>query len=336
MRAPLRNADMIPSALPLPISSPHMQVRFFAANALHQKIVAREIVELPPEAQAQLLSSLLSALHTDECSQKEILVKLSLALVALGLFFTKEEGKLKAMLLDNPAFLALRPRAALEFFLLLPQEWENAQQSMTRSAETRALQQLALLLPQVVSLIQSLLSSAEDQDMLSRSLRALAGWCKFGISISTLRTLPFYASVKELTASPTLSKPACELFVAAIKNTSYPSEPDETLLEIVDMLVALQPRYMEAAAQRNDDFCEGLASLARALVQRNGDLMASGRGATLHLAHFTLEMIAHPHKGISETAMEVYIDTYICMYVYTYIYIMYLYIYAYIYICQYV
>ena len=74
---------------------------------------------------------------------------MSLALVALGLIFTKEEGKLKAMLLDNPAFLALRPRAALEFFLLLPQEWDNSSSNMTRSAEQKALQQLALLLPQV-------------------------------------------------------------------------------------------------------------------------------------------------------------------------------------------
>ena len=62
---------------------------------------------------------------------------------------------------------------------------------------------------QVVSLIQSLLSSAENQEMLVRSLRALAGWCKFGISLSTLRTLPFYESIKELMRSPTLSKVCC-------------------------------------------------------------------------------------------------------------------------------
>ena len=54
----------------------------------------------------QLLVSILGALHSDACNQQEILTKLSLALVALGLFFSKDEGKLKAMLLDNPAFLA--------------------------------------------------------------------------------------------------------------------------------------------------------------------------------------------------------------------------------------
>ena len=53
----------------------------------------------------QLLVSILGALHSDACNQQEILTKLSLALVALGLFFSKDEGKLKAMLLDNPAFL---------------------------------------------------------------------------------------------------------------------------------------------------------------------------------------------------------------------------------------
>lgn len=234
-----------------------MQVRFFAANALHQKVHKNEVAELSQDSQAQLLGSLLSALNTDECSQQEILTKLSLALVALGLFFTKEDGKLKSMLLDNPAFLALRPRAALEFFLLLPQEWDEAsQRNMTRSGESKALQQLALLLPQVVSLMQSLLSSADNQDMLQRCLQALAGWCKFGISLSTLKTLPFYASVKELTRSPTLCKGACELFAAAIRTTSYPVESDDTLMEVVDDLVALQPLYMEAQAQRNDDFCE--------------------------------------------------------------------------------
>jgi hypothetical protein len=32
--------------------------------------------------------------------------------------------------------------------------------------------------------------------------------------------------------------------------------------------------------------------------------MTSGRGSTLQLAQFTLEMVAHPHKAVSETAME--------------------------------
>ena len=286
-------------------ASPHLQVRFFAANALHQKVVKGDAEQLPPDAQEHLLGSLLAALHSEHCGQQEILTKLSLALVALGLFFTKEDGKLKAMLLDNPAFMALRPRAALEFFFLLPQEWEaTSKKGMTRSAETKALQQLSLLLPQVVSLIQSLITSAEDQDMLLRCLQALAGWCKFGISVSTLRTLSFYPFIKELMRSPSLCKGACELFEAAIKTSSYPAEPDETLLEITDDLVALQPLYLEAKAQRNDAFCEGLALLARALVQRNATLMCSGRGSTLQLANLSLEMVGHPHKGISETAME--------------------------------
>jgi hypothetical protein len=238
-------------------SSPHTQVRFFAANALHQKIAMGDVQELPPDAQGQLLGSLLSSLHAEECSQQQVLTKLSLALVALGLFFTKEEGKLKAMLLDNPAFLALRPRAALEFFLLLPQEWDSVSaKSMTLSAESRALRQLSLLLPQVVSLIQSLLASAEDHEMLNRGLQAMAGWCKFGISLSAFRQLPFYASVKELLRSPTLCKGACELFEAAIKTTSYPAEPDEVLLEVVEDTLALQPLYMEAKSCRNDNFCE--------------------------------------------------------------------------------
>lgn len=54
----------------------------------------------------QLLASILGALHSDACNQQEILTKLSLALVAFGLFISKDEGKLKAMLLNNPAFLA--------------------------------------------------------------------------------------------------------------------------------------------------------------------------------------------------------------------------------------
>jgi hypothetical protein len=291
-------------------SSPHMQVRFFAANALHQKIVKGDVSELPLDAQAQLLGSILSALHKDECSQQQILTKLSLALVALGLYFTTEESKLKAMLLDNPAFLSLRPQAALEFFLLLPQEWdESSKRSMTRSAESRALQQLALLLPQVVSLIQSLLTSADNQEMLVRSLQALAGWCKFGITLSVLRTLPFYASVKELMRSPTLCKGACELFSAAIKTSSYPEEPEEMLLELVDDVVALQALFLEAKTARNDDFCEGVAVLARALAQRNAALICSGRGSTLELTQLTLEMVAHPHKGISEVAMEYWVRT---------------------------
>lgn len=238
-------------------SSPHTQVRFFAANALHQKVVKGDVQELPPEAQAQLLGSLLSALHAEECNQQQVLTKLSLALVALGLFFTREDGKLKTMLLDNPTFLALRPRAALEFFLLLPQEWDSVSaKNMTRSAETKALHQLSLLLPQVVALIQSLLASAEDQQMLYRGLQAMAGWCKFGISLSSLRQLPFYNSVKELLKSPTLCKGACELFEAAIKTTSYPVEPDEVLLEVVEDTLSLQQLFMEAKSCRNDNFCE--------------------------------------------------------------------------------
>jgi hypothetical protein len=48
-----------------------MQVRFFAANALHQKVVKGDVAELPPEAQAQLLTSLLSALHTGRHFQSQ-------------------------------------------------------------------------------------------------------------------------------------------------------------------------------------------------------------------------------------------------------------------------
>ena len=44
--------------------------------------------------------------------------------------------------------------------------------------------------------------------------------------------------------------------------------------------------------------------VARALVQRNGNLMCSGQGSTLQLAQLTLEMVGHPNKGISELAME--------------------------------
>ena len=49
---------------------------------------------------------------------------------------------------------------------------------------------------------------------------------------------------------------------------------------------------------------QGPAVLARALIRRNAPLITSGRGSTLQLAQFTLEMVAHPHKGISEMAME--------------------------------
>ena len=49
---------------------------------------------------------------------------------------------------------------------------------------------------------------------------------------------------------------------------------------------------------------QGPALLARALIRRNASLITSGRGSTLQLAQFTLEMVAHPHKGISEMAME--------------------------------
>ena len=44
----------------------------------------------------------------------------------LGLQLTKTEGQLKAMMLDNPNFLSLQPEIALEFFLLLPQEWDRS------------------------------------------------------------------------------------------------------------------------------------------------------------------------------------------------------------------
>ena len=74
-------------------------------------------------------------------------------------------------------------------------------------------------------MIQSLLSSAENQEMLLRSLQALAGWCKFGISLSNLRTLPFYNSVIELTRSPTLCKGACELLEVSQRLSEPAGDP---------------------------------------------------------------------------------------------------------------
>ena len=40
-----------------------MQVRFFAANALHQKVSKGDVQELPPDAQTQLLSAEISLVN---------------------------------------------------------------------------------------------------------------------------------------------------------------------------------------------------------------------------------------------------------------------------------
>jgi len=134
------------------LRSAEANVRFFAANAVHIKVKA-EGDELPPDTLPWLLNTLLAAMQTPECAQPNILTKLCLAVVALGLHLAQEPGKIQSTLLDSPSFLSLSPAPALEFFLLLPQEWDRI--SLTKRRQDKALSELALQLPRVVSLIQA-------------------------------------------------------------------------------------------------------------------------------------------------------------------------------------
>jgi len=281
------------------MNSQHQTVKFFCANALHQKI-KNDINQLPQPAAVSLLEALLNILKQD--LQQQVLTKLSLALVALALHFTSFDGQLQPLLLDNAAFLSLPQAAALEFFLLLPQEWDRW--SLTKTRQDKALQELGLLLPRVVLLIQTLLSTATDDITLSRCLQALAGWCKFGMTLSNLKDTPIYPRVQSCLQSPTLGKPACELLEAAVNTETHPPEPDEVLLEVVAQMVAVQALYRQAQQAGNDEYCEGLCSLSRALMLRRPELMASGKGETLALAAWVLEMACHRNRGVSETGME--------------------------------
>ena len=134
------------------LRSAQPNVRFFAANAPHMKVKS-EGDELPRESLGGLLHTLLAAMQSPENAQANILTKLCLAVVALALHLSQESGKLQKMLLDSPAFLSLEPAPALEFFLLLPQEWERL--SLTKRRQDQALAELALQLPRAVALIQA-------------------------------------------------------------------------------------------------------------------------------------------------------------------------------------
>ena len=73
------------------------------------------------------METLFGILQQPETSaQKQILTKVCLAAVALSLHFTKVEGKFQTAILENPRFLSLPLAPALEFLLLLPQEFESS------------------------------------------------------------------------------------------------------------------------------------------------------------------------------------------------------------------
>ena len=108
------------------MQSQALNIKFFAANALHHKI-RRDHDELPANASDSLMETLFGILQQPETSaQKQILTKVCLAAVALSLHFTKVEGKFQTAILENPRFLSLPLAPALEFLLLLPQEFESS------------------------------------------------------------------------------------------------------------------------------------------------------------------------------------------------------------------
>uniref|UniRef100_A0A7S4NJI2 Exportin-1/Importin-beta-like domain-containing protein n=1 Tax=Guillardia theta TaxID=55529 RepID=A0A7S4NJI2_GUITH len=287
------------------LQSSRQEVKFFAANTLHQKM-KNDSEDLSTEFSSHLLNAILVFLNTASAGNPQILTKISLALVELGLQLTKTEGQLKAMMLDNPNFLSLQPEIALEFFLLLPQEWDRW--SVTRARQDKALGELAQLLSHVVALLQSILAMSNREDLMKRSLQALSGWCKFGLTLSNLKELPIYPMVKQLTSSPVVGKEALELFESAVVNETHPPEPEQVILEVVADMAQLQPLLHNAIMSNNDSFCDGFCNLGRALMLRRPSLMASGKGETLAIANVMLELCAHKNRGISEVSMEYFDD----------------------------
>ena len=181
---------------------------------------------------------------------------------------------------------------------------DDVQSNLTKRRTDEALAQLSRMVPHVIGLIQQPLTSSGDDAVRMKCLEALAGWCKFGVSVTNLRQSQLYPLVVSFLQHPVLCKPACEVFEAAVNTESYPAEPDELILEIVSLVVSLRPLYSRAAASGNDAYCEGVCNLTKSLMIRRPELLASGGGECLALADFCLEMTGHTNRGISEAALE--------------------------------
>ena len=284
------------------MASVHMSVRFFAANTLHQKL-KMSIEELPEPAQASLLDTVLGLMGRDENQGHQILTGLCVCLVLLGLHFTGTPDRFRTAILDNPRFLSLPLPAALEFCLLLPQEWDRS--GMARQRQDTALHELSLAMPRAVDLLQGPLLSGTEPTLQAKCLQALAGWFKFGMTLTSLSQSPLCGCVFQLLQSPSLGRPACEVLEAAIMTDTHPPEPDSIFLVVVAGIAALAPLYRQAAASPGGrDYCLGLCSLARALMERRPELIASGEGECLALCDLVVEMTSSAQRGVSEQGME--------------------------------
>ncbi|XP_054276108.1 importin-13 [Macrosteles quadrilineatus] len=164
------------------------EVQFFAATTLHMKVM-KNWSEVPVEQYEDLKKRLLQAIINYATGPKIVLNRLCIALSAFILHTTPKywPGAIPELLgtLQPTNLPSVPPDKALwillEVLTVIPEEFQSMQ--MTQNQKVNARLELERSIPQVVGLIDSVLSESKDSQLVSQAVRCVSAWLQLGIPI---------------------------------------------------------------------------------------------------------------------------------------------------------
>ncbi len=161
-----------------------VEIQYFGSCMLHYKI-SKCWSELPEEHYLSLKEQIINFICQFSNGPKIVLSKLCLALASFLIhvqpdFWLKgceiSINELQSRLAsDNSNFILL------EYMTLLPEEFSAA--TLTGNKRVAARKQLENFIPKLLQMLQSTLESSNSTNIINSSLKCLASWVQFGVSI---------------------------------------------------------------------------------------------------------------------------------------------------------
>ncbi|KAI0222697.1 Importin-13 [Lamellibrachia satsuma] len=284
---------------PLMAKEKNAEVQFFGASCLHVKI-ARYWHEVPADHVMVLREQLLTQVASFAEGPKTVLTQLCVALASLVLntvneiwpdaiadiIMTFQPTNLPhlqycvvvlqycvvvlqycvVVLQGTHVYLTL-----LQVLTVLPEEFGTCHLSPHRKGVVR--HELQKGLPQILPLVQSLLTAGQVQPIYNQSMHCFARWMEFGAPLADVESL--VACCFDAVRNSSLFETAVDALIAVFAqpdNHRFPHHVQNLLPRVLELDDVLQ-RAME---DRDTDVCQGLTRLVVAAADHNTKLLIQG------------------------------------------------------------
>lgn len=263
---------------PLMAKDKNAEVQFFGASCLHVKI-ARYWHEVPAEHVSVLREQLLTQVASFAEGPKTVLTQLCVSLASLALSTLGEmwpdaitdiimtfQPQNLPHLQGTHVYLAL-----LQVLTVLPEEFGTAHLPPHRKGVVR--HELQKALPQVLPLVQSLLTDGLAQSIYTQSIQCFSRWMEFGAPLADVESL--VACCFDAIRNSALFETAVDALIAVFTqpdNRRFPQHVQKLLPRVLELDDLLQ-RAME---DHDMEVCQGLTKLIVAAADQNTTLLIQG------------------------------------------------------------